>query len=189
MNSNKECTWWIDFAAIYIICHERIWFTTYEIYESEIIEAGSNILLPAITISTVELLNGLVLIGVRYISIFGINLIAFMDLRPHKPIFDWEFMECILHIGNRTERIAEYKRLWSMRFPIPHRKAATPSIALTIQENLNASSAQKASERSTDTIIPIPNHLLRAVVVESRIRREIKIGRFTRLPYGNDINA
>jgi hypothetical protein len=72
-----------------------------------------------------------------------------MDLRPHKPIFDWESIECILHIGNRTERIAEHKRLWPMRFPTPHRKAATPPIALTMQEDPNASPAQEASERPT----------------------------------------
>jgi hypothetical protein len=43
-----------------------------------------------------------------------------------------------------------------MRFPTPHRKAATPPIALIMQEDPNASSAQKASERSTGTIMPIP---------------------------------
>jgi hypothetical protein len=65
-------------------------------------------------------------------------------------------MECILHIGNRTVRIAEHKRLWPMRFPTPHRKAATPPIALTMQEDPNASPAQEASERPTGTTIPIP---------------------------------
>jgi hypothetical protein len=107
MSPNKECTWWIDSAATYTICHERAWFITYEICEPEIIEAGGNISLPAIAIGTIELPNGLVLTGVRHISIFGTNLIAFMDLRSHKPIFDWESMKCILHIGNRTVRIAE----------------------------------------------------------------------------------
>jgi hypothetical protein len=53
-------------------------------------------------------------------------------------------------------RIAEYKRLWLIRFPIPYRKAATSSTALTMQEDPNASPAQKASERPTDTIMYIP---------------------------------
>jgi hypothetical protein len=71
-----------------------------------------------------------------------------MDLRFYKPIFDWESIEYILYIGNRTERIAEYKKLWLMRFPISYRKAATPSIILIIEEDPNASPAQEISERS-----------------------------------------
>jgi hypothetical protein len=83
----------------------------YEICESEIIEAGSNILFPAIAIGTVELLNKFILIEVRHISIFNINLIAFIDLRPYKSIFDWESIKYILYIGNRIMRITEYKKL------------------------------------------------------------------------------
>jgi hypothetical protein len=43
-----------------------------------------------------------------------------------------------------------------MRFPTPHRKVATPSIALIMQEDLNASPAQEASERPTGMTISIP---------------------------------
>jgi hypothetical protein len=49
---------------------------------------GGNISFPAITIGTVELPKELILTEMRYIPIFNINLIALMNLRPHKSIFD-----------------------------------------------------------------------------------------------------
>jgi hypothetical protein len=53
-----------------------------------IFEAGGNILLPEIFLGSVEFSNGFILTGVRHIPTFGTNFIIFMDLRPHKPIFD-----------------------------------------------------------------------------------------------------
>jgi hypothetical protein len=61
---------------------------TYEICEPEIIEAGDNILFPAIAISIIEFSNRFVLTEMRYISMFDNSFIAFINLRPHRPIFD-----------------------------------------------------------------------------------------------------
>jgi hypothetical protein len=71
----------------------------------------NNILFPAIIISIIKFPNKFILIKIRYIFIFNINFIIFIDLRPHKFIFDWKFIKYILYIGNRTVRITKYKKL------------------------------------------------------------------------------